>query len=119
MLPLDQAQDEEHQAGSKNGIENLTQHSAKYRDAEVSSQPSADDGADDPNDDILHKTEAAALHDLTGKPASNGAYHEPNDQTFYRHRSSRLTQRGTTPPLFARFFGAERIPGIGVQAEIQ
>jgi hypothetical protein len=41
--------------------------------SQLRQQPAADEGADDPNDDISEDSEAGALYDLSGKPSSDEA----------------------------------------------
>jgi hypothetical protein len=52
---------------------------------ELRKQPTGDEGADDPNDNIANQAKARPLYDLAGQPARNCANQQNDQQTFNRH----------------------------------
>ena len=54
-------------------------------DAELRKQPTTDEGAYDPNDEIADDPEPGALHDLAGQSSGNQADHQDDEETFTRH----------------------------------
>src|SRR6185295_18020801 len=49
-------------------------------------QPAADQGTDDPDEEIADEPEAGAPNDLACKPSSDQADHQNDQETFTRHR---------------------------------
>ena len=71
--------------------------------AEAREQYSGNERSDDADDDIADETKSAALHDLPGQPAGNGADNQPNDQLLeidfhfvFSVSASTHTNRSTT-----------------------
>ena len=57
---------------------------------EAGKQPAGNEGADDADDDVADQAEAAARHDLAGKPAGNGTDDEKDDECLWIHASAPL-----------------------------
>jgi hypothetical protein len=82
---IDEADDEQNDAGANEGIDDRAEDSATNQNTDCRQQPSRDDGTDNSENDIADESEPAAFHDLACKPACNGANDEPNDKRFDCH----------------------------------
>ena len=66
-------------------------------DVQDASQPAANEGSDDADNNVADQAEAAALDECPGKPASDSADNQPSQQTVSFHFEF-ILQRGTTRP---------------------
>src|ERR1700733_9090503 len=53
-------------------------------DTELGQQPVANEGSDDPDEEVTDETERAASHDLARQPSGNKAYQQYNEKTLVR-----------------------------------
>src|SRR6266536_1995394 len=72
---VDEPKNYQKQYCADSSVDNGGDDAGPKMNAQLRQQPIADEGADDPNDDIGEETEAGALHDLSGKPSSDEANH--------------------------------------------
>lgn len=68
---LDEADDEEQHNRADGGIDDQTEDSGAKMDVQSRQQPVANEGADNPDDQITDEPKSCALHDLTGQPPGN------------------------------------------------
>ncbi|MEO7383474.1 MAG: hypothetical protein ABIU18_00930 [Novosphingobium sp.] len=54
-------------------------------DSKARQQPAADNGTDNPDQNVTNDPEARPSHDLTGQPACNEANEQYYQQAFTRH----------------------------------
>src|SRR5229473_1372353 len=74
LLAFDQSEDEQQDARADGRDDDVGQPpGSDRRKLERSPEPATDDRTDHADDDVADQAEAAALHDLSGEPASHQA----------------------------------------------
>jgi hypothetical protein len=59
-------------------------------DTELRKQPTPDEGAYDPNDEVTHNPKPGALNNLASKPSGNEANYQYDQETFTGHVHVRI-----------------------------
>jgi hypothetical protein len=78
----DNPEDQQKYHGPDGGGGNRVHNPGANTDAQPGQQPRADEGADNPDDDVANDPEAGSLHELSGEPACNETYDQNDDKTF-------------------------------------
>jgi hypothetical protein len=82
---FDQGDNDQNDHGADRRVDDRGHDSGAEIDAESRQQPSGYHRADNADDDIPDKPEAAPFDDQSCEPAGDGAYDEPDDNRFDSH----------------------------------
>ena len=84
-----------------------TPTNSNSKDAKIRQQPTTNEGADDTNHQVAHKSEAGALNNLAGQPSSDETDHQEDNNAFDCHVRDRPLGLVLFVPL--RFARASRL----------
>ena len=81
LCALDEPNDEQHDAGADESIDDGAENAAD-QNAKLRQEPSRHKRADDPENDVADKSEAAAFDDLACEPTRDRANNQPDYESF-------------------------------------
>jgi len=79
-----QPDDQQQYQRSDDGIDDRRNDTRAEVDTELRKQPTPDEGADDPDEEVADNPKAGALNNLTSKPSGNDADEQYDQKTFTR-----------------------------------
>src|SRR5271155_3146669 len=96
-----QTQDDQQDHRADEGIDDFTNEPRSDRKPDDRQQITGNQAADDADDDVADQSEAATLHDHTGKPTGNRADDQPNNNAHSTPLVSPSRQRPVTDAAFS------------------
>jgi hypothetical protein len=79
---VDEPENNQKQYGADGGGNDRRNDPGAEVDAQLGQQPTADQGADDPNAEVGNQTVAGTPHDLAGQPSGDEADQQNNEKAF-------------------------------------
>jgi hypothetical protein len=79
---VNEPQNDQKQNGTDCGGNNGGNDPSAEMDSQLGEQPTADQGADDPNADVSNETVSGASYNMAGQPSRDEADEENDDKTF-------------------------------------